>query len=427
MAEAFDPGRVMVLSHTHPSISKGGAEIAAYTLFDGLRSLGIDALFVAACPERDRPRLRLDSAAERIVVAEPQLYDDFHHIAAPPVLAQLRRIVTEDRPALLNFHHFMGFGLNGLRTLGRDAMAARARGEAAPDLVVTLHEFLAICAHHGQMVTRPGRHLCEAASPNACSACFPERTPEQFGIRHRFVLDALGGAAGFISPSRFLADRFAAWGLPGERIAVVENGLRGTMATAPGPAAAEPHGDNRRWVFGFFGQINPFKGVDILLKAASLIERSPDLAERVMIRIHGNLIGQSAEFTERFQQAIATQSCIDWVGPYENSAVGRLMQACDYVLMPSTWWENSPVVIQEAYRAHRPLLCSGIGGMAEKVRDGVSGLHFRVGDAGDLLRAMRLAAASDMHARLQAGIPPAADSRGMAEAYLAAFGALLAG
>lgn len=28
----------------------------------------------------------------------------------------------------------------------------------------------------------------------------------------------------------------------------------------------------------------------------------------------------------------------------------------------------------------RPVICSDIGGMAEKVRDGVDGLHFRVGD-----------------------------------------------
>jgi glycosyltransferase involved in cell wall biosynthesis len=49
--------------------------------------------------------------------------------------------------------------------------------------------------------------------------------------------------------------------------------------------------------------------------------------------------------------------------------------------MPSIWWENSPVVIQEALRNHRPIVCSDIGGMAEKVRDGVDGFHFPVGNA----------------------------------------------
>jgi glycosyltransferase involved in cell wall biosynthesis len=51
----------------------------------------------------------------------------------------------------------------------------------------------------------------------------------------------------------------------------------------------------------------------------------------------------------------------------------------DAVLIPSIWWENSPVVIQEALRARMPVICSDIGGMAEKVRDGIDGFHFPVG------------------------------------------------
>jgi hypothetical protein len=52
----------------------------------------------------------------------------------------------------------------------------------------------------------------------------------------------------------------------------------------------------------------------------------------------------------------------------------------DWVVVPSVWWENSPLVIQEAFQRGRPVICSDIGGMAEKVADGVDGLHFRAGD-----------------------------------------------
>ena len=51
------------------------------------------------------------------------------------------------------------------------------------------------------------------------------------------------------------------------------------------------------------------------------------------------------------------------------------MAATDFVVMASRWWENSPVVIQEAYAAERPLVVPGLGGMAEKVQDGVTGRH----------------------------------------------------
>ena len=41
-------------------------------------------------------------------------------------------------------------------------------------LVVTFHEYLAICHHHGQMVKTGGTKLCHRASPADCNACFPE-------------------------------------------------------------------------------------------------------------------------------------------------------------------------------------------------------------------------------------------------------------
>ena len=60
------------------------------------------------------------------------------------------------------------------------------------------------------------------------------------------------------------------------------------------------------------------------------------------------------------------------------------MATVDWIVMPSIWWENSPVVIQEASCIGRPPIVSDIGGMAEKVRDGVDGLHFRAGSPEDL-------------------------------------------
>lgn len=54
----------------------------------------------------------------------------------------------------------------------------------------------------------------------------------------------------------------------------------------------------------------------------------------------------------------------------------------------------------------RPVICSDIGGMAEKVADGVSGLHFRAGDPHSLARTMiRAAHDPGLWNRLQAGIP----------------------
>src|SRR4051795_2627201 len=100
-------GRIAVLAHTHPSVTKGGAEVAAYSLFRGLSALGIDAIFVAACPQLERARLSLGSAREFaafLVAPSPHLdraplslgsagefavfyapgfYEPFYHLSSP--------------------------------------------------------------------------------------------------------------------------------------------------------------------------------------------------------------------------------------------------------------------------------------------------------------------------------------------------------
>jgi glycosyltransferase involved in cell wall biosynthesis len=70
------------------------------------------------------------------------------------------------------------------------------------------------------------------------------------------------------------------------------------------------------------------------------------------------------------------------------------MENIDWVIVPSIWYENSPLVIQEAFMHKRPVICSDIGGMAEKVIDGVTGLHFRASSSDDLARTVLRAATS---------------------------------
>lgn len=400
--------RIAIVSHSHPSISKGGAEIAAYTLFLGLRAQGYDAIFVGCCPVGSRARLEL-LENEFAVFFEPADYDHFFHLAPTSVSEQLSEILAKERITLVNFHHYFNLGIGTLRDI-----AGRHK------TVFTIHEFLAICHHHGQMITRPSHLLCERASPRACMTCFPEKTRQQFALRRRNFLDGLAEVDAFVSPSQFLAERYVEWGLPQARMHVVENGLLGHSQTVPEPLRGPDH----LWNFGFFGQINPFKGLGIILSACELIEAQPALARRLRLRIHGNLIGQSDSFIEQFENAVKKHAFLDYLGPYDNSSVMRLMGDCDYVVVPSSWWENSPMVIQEAFAASRPVICTGIGGMAEKVTDGVSGLHFKLGDPSSFMTILDKAAAIDVFENLQTGIPKVLTSEDMADAYGSIFSCL---
>jgi glycosyltransferase involved in cell wall biosynthesis len=402
---ALEAPRIAVVSHSHPSVSKGGAEIAAYTLFKGLKTLGCDAIFIAACDEESRGKVALASEDEYAVFTRGELFEHFFQLGSAQAGEDIETILRERRVQLVNFHHFTRLGLGALRRI-----------RAIPDLrlVFTIHEFLAICHHHGQMVTSVGQRLCEKESVSGCVGCFPSMTREDFVLRKKLFLETLGSFDAFVSPSLFLAERFCAWGLARDKFSVIENGL----ARLPKFSAAH-NADNRgAWTFGYFGQINPFKGVDVIIDAAERLHKSN--VSNVKIKIYGNLIGQGEQFLAKFKAACES-GLVEYFGPYDNNSVGRLMADCDYVVVASKWWENSPVVIQEAFAVGCPVVCSDVGGMAEKVKDGVSGKHFRLGDGADLARAMVEASSEEVYFQLIEGVPKPFDDAEMARRYLAAF------
>jgi glycosyltransferase involved in cell wall biosynthesis len=91
-------------------------------------------------------------------------------------------------------------------------------------------------------------------------------------------------------------------------------------------------------------------------------------------------------------------------------------------VVPSTWWENAPLVIQEAFYHGRPVICSNIGGMAEKVRDRVDGLHFQAGSAASLADAMLEAATTPGYwDKLAQGIVPTVAKEQAAREHLALY------
>jgi glycosyltransferase involved in cell wall biosynthesis len=172
--------------------------------------------------------------------------------------------------------------------------------------------------------------------------------------------------------------------------------------------SAEDRPHNR---FAFFGQINPFKGLDVLLRAMQLLGRG---GEDLHLWVHGaNLDLFPGPFQEEIKGLLeATRANVTMAGAYRPADLPELMADIDWVVVPSIWWENSPLVIQEAYLHRRPVICSNVGGMAEKVRDGLSGLHFQVRDPQSLARVMRRAAQTPgLWQQLCQGVPAVHDMK----------------
>ena len=55
-------------------------------------------------------------------------------------------------------------------------------------------------------------------------------------------------------------------------------------------------------------------------------------------------------------------------------------------MVPSRWYENTPLVIQSALATRTPLIATDLGGMSELVKSGENGLLFKLNDEEDLAR-----------------------------------------
>ena len=164
-------------------------------------------------------------------------------------------------------------------------------------IVYTLHEYLPICAHHGQMIKTKTHALCSKASPSDCGVCFPEIGAGNMLRRELFVKSFFAEVDAFVSPSHFLLSRFADWGLPQDKLVMIENGLEGGTVTPPRPAAqGAPR--NR---FAYFGQLNPFKGIKVLVDAVTRVPASV-WGDSVLYVYGGNLEHQPDEFQAQVKE-----------------------------------------------------------------------------------------------------------------------------
>lgn len=375
------PQRILVIAHRHPDFSLGGGEIAAYQLYRAYRGhSGVDqAWFLASC---DRGR----GLSGAITPRRPGEYLWEQGIHDWTMLkAVQRRCLTESfaelvgslRPTIIHAHHYAHLGMEFLRLVK----------DVAPDvkLCLTLHEYMAICHNQGQMIRTDGR-LCARESFDDCRNCFPQLSVQDLWRRKHFLQRHLDYVDQFVSPSQFLRQRYIDWGLPADKIVVIENGQDDAP---PIPPRATADGE-ARGRFGFFGQITPFKGLGVLLQALRELPKAD--RKRVVLEVHGaNLKEQTGEFQREIKalaDPLIAKGVVQWIGPYQPHELRTRMANVDWVVVPSIWWENSPMVIQEAFVCGRPLMVSGIGGMAEKVRHGSDGLHVACGSANAWGRAL---------------------------------------
>jgi len=180
----------------------------------------------------------------------------------------------------------------------------------------------------------------------------------------------------FIAPSEYLKNKFIEFGISPGRTRLSRHGLNSDLFKGIQKVKAN------KIRFAFIGTILPAKGIHILIESFNNINRA-----NAELNIYGRLYPYTGfEHYPPYLKKLVKNENIKFMGEFNQSEIVNIFSEIDILVVPSVWYENSPLVIKEAFLSKTPVIASRIGGIPELVTDGVNGLLFNPGDAGDLQR-----------------------------------------
>ena len=429
--------RILHLIHDYLPRHAAGSEIYTAHLAAAQRAAGHEVAVFTCEEHRAAPQWSLrEREHEGVRIFEAVYNRIYHDLVAhwddPRMAEVLARVLDQWRPDLVH--------VQGLQFVGGVSALRAVAGRGVP-LVMTLHEYWLLCPRAGLMYDLTGR-ACETATPADCARCvdiYPIDRQRWSDARHggeatsgaqpdaadaadkpasgRFAelgnrrwfaralgqrevdLEAVRHLVGrFIAPSRFLLERFVAAGWPREKFVHADYGFPALDAPAwRARAVLRGAGPLRA---GFVGTPSDYKGVEVFARAVARLPAGTPLRAT----IHGHL-EWFPEVGGRLRELAARTPALVLAGPFETARRDEVLGALDLLVVPSLWWENSPLTIHEAWQRGIPVLASERGGMAELLAQG-GGATFPPGDESALAALLaRAAAEPTLLASWRAGIP----------------------
>ena len=402
-------GGLRVLQAVHQFLPRhaAGTEIYCSDLSFALARRGHLVRVLSGAPYREdvgaRAQLEDDQAilvdrvpatrAYRWLGAVGGFFDRFDNPEARPVI---RTLLDRMRPDVVHIQHLL--------YLSAELMTeCQARGIP---MVVMLNDYWFLC-HKIKLRRRDGTLCAGPARGWNCCQCLKtpalvrsHLNPLAVGAnlyRYAYLTRQLLKAERILAPSRYLRDVFVRNGVPAGRITVCDYG------TASPPPELVPRLRDRprreRLRFGFLGSFIFDKGVHVLVEA---FNRLPAGAAEL------HLFGVPVEpaYVEDLERR-ARHPDIHWRGPVPHADRWRALAEIDVLVVPSIWYENSPLSIHEAQVAGVPVIGSAIGGIPELVHDGVDGRTVPADDVAGLAACLEAVVADPACvARWRAAIVP---------------------
>ncbi len=217
-------------------------------------------------------------------------------------------------------------------------------------LILTIHDYFLICKR--TFLLNGKGDICK--NPNLICKSYRKFSKEVINSR----LDAV------ISPSEFTLNLLDKYGFfKDTKKIVLPNGIN--LQEKPVDKIKNDYID-----ILYIGVIAKHKGVHHLVKAFSQINNDK---LRLHIAGKGPLLNELKEIAEKDNR-------IKFYGWVSEDKKENLLRLADVSVLPSIWYENFPVSIQENFCYSTPVIGSKIGGIPELITNGYNGFLIEAGD-----------------------------------------------
>lgn len=399
--------RTLQVVHGWPPERSGGTELYASSLVRELAAYGGASGFCATGDPRAPEVLDLDGVRRvRVLPSDAHTWrETWERKGVEGIFADW---LVRREPEIVHFHH-----LAWLST-GLPALAARAGAL----VVMTLHDYWACCPR-GQLFDSR-ETVCAGPGAWKCARCLGDqlglapwnaplsvltsglpvdlrrwlralaampaksgengapsaRAVREVERRWHHVRQALASVDVLLSPSDDLARRMRRLLLPDRPVRVLPLPL--LASSSPREPAGE--GPVR---FIYVGALLASKGVDLLVDAFA---RLPQGAATLDLVGPAPQLEPDPGFGLRLARRCAGLPGVRTRSALPHPKVAACLAAADVLVVPSRWFENSPMVVREARAMGLRVLAARTGGIPEVEPDCA---WFRPGDVEDLLSALQ--------------------------------------
>lgn len=349
--------KIVFISSLYPPEIMGGAEIVVEKIATELSKKGHDITVITTGKKTETKNLEnikiyrlklnlyylLEFHSQNILKRSLWQAVELFNITA---YKEIRKILEMSAPDVVHIHNFKGLS----------SLAFKAAKDLKIPIVFTAHDYSAGICVRADLLNGKGE-ICE----NPKIAC------KLYNRVQRYLIDDKPDVV--TAPSEFVIKQLEKAGLFRDTEKVV---LPNPVKTGNKPVEKFYETLDILYV----GSLSRHKGPDILIRAFKEIEGDN-------LRLH--ILGKGPDEGELRRLAKGDERIL-FHGFLSGDKLMNMYRMANVTVVPSIWYDNSPMVIYESLMNSTPVIASRIGGIPELVRDGYNGFLFEPGSVNGLRR-----------------------------------------